>query len=153
MRVPIVRYTGLALSALFLSTLPKATWPAQGKPPAVAGISLGMSPADVRLALGGPEVQQTSLGMRFWEYRARGITVIWRDDAPSVHGIVVSKRIAGEMNGVRVGDAALNISSQWGPAVRIRQSGRFLDFSGNGWTLSAEIGGGRAVEITLLAAN
>ena len=48
-------------------------------------------------------LKQMSLGMRFWEYRARGITVIWRDDAPGSHGIVVSKRIAGEMNGVRVG--------------------------------------------------
>jgi hypothetical protein len=112
-----------------------------------------MSAAEVLVALGGPEVQQTSLGMRFWEYRARGITVIWRDDASGAHGIVVSKRIAGEMNGVRVGDAARNISSHWGPTARIRQSGRFLDFSGNGWTLSAEIAGGRAVEITLLAAR
>ena len=153
MRVPIVRYTGLALSALFLSAVPKATRSTQGKPPAVAGISLGMSAAEVRVALGGPEVQQTSLGMRFWEYRGRGITVIWRDDWLGAHGIVVSKRIAGEMNGVRVGDAARDISSHWGPPARIRQSGRFLDFSGNGWTLSAEIAGGRAVEITLLAAR
>jgi hypothetical protein len=112
-----------------------------------------MSAAEVRVALGGPEIQQTSLGMRFWEYRARGITVIWRDDAPGAHGIVVSKRIAGHMDGVRVGDETRNISSQWGPTVRIRQSGRFLDFSGNGWTLSAEIAGGRAVELTLLAAH
>jgi len=112
-----------------------------------------MSAADVRAALGGPEVLQTSLGMRFWEYRTRGITVIWSDDAPGAHGIVVSKPIAGEMNGVRVGDAARSITTHWGPTVRIRQSGRFLDFSGNGWTLSAEIAGGRAVELTLLAAH
>ena len=153
MRVPIVRYTGLALSALFLSVVPRATRSVQGKPPAVAGIGLGMSAAEVRGAVGGPEVQQTSLGMIFWEYRVRGITVIWRDDAPGAHGIVVSKRIAGQVNGVSVGDAARSISSQWGPSVRIRQSGRFLDFSGNGWTLSAEIAGGRAVELTLLAAH
>ncbi len=153
MRVPIVRYCGLALSALCLSVAPKTIASAQGRPPAVAGISLGMSAAEVRVALGKPEVQQTSLGMSFWEYRARGITVIWRDDVSGAHGIVVSKRIAGEMNGIRVGDAARNISSQWGPTVRIRRSGRFLDFSGNGWTLSAEIAEGRAVEITLLAAR
>jgi len=152
-RVPIVRYTGLALSALFLSAAPKETRSAQGKPPAVAGISLGMSVAEVRVALGGPEVQQASLGMRFWEYRARGITVIWSDDAPGAHGIVVSKRVAGDVNGVRVGDTARNISSNWGQTVRVRQSGRFLDFLGNGWTLSAEIAGGRAVEITLLGAH
>jgi hypothetical protein len=112
-----------------------------------------MSAAEVRGAVGGPEIQQTSLGMIFWEYRSRGITVIWRDDARGTHGIVVSKRIAGEMNGVRVGDAERSISSHWGPTVRIRQAGRFLDFSGNGWTLSAEIAGGRAVELTLLAAH
>jgi hypothetical protein len=152
-RVPIVRYITLALSALFLSAVLKATTLAQGKPPAVAGIGLGMSAAEVSAVLGGPEVHQASLGMRFWEYRARGITVIWRDDAAGAHGIVVNKRIAGEMNGVRVGDDARSLSSQWGPPVRVRQSGRFLDFSGNGWTLSAEIAGGRAVELTLLAAH
>jgi len=34
----------------------------------------------------------------------RGITVIWRDDAIAVIGIVVSKRNAGALNGVRVWD-------------------------------------------------
>jgi hypothetical protein len=152
-RVRVIRYAGLTLSVLLLSAAPRATERAQGKPPAVAGISLGMSPDQVRVRLGGPEVQESSLGMGFWQYRARGITVIWREDAAGVHGIVLSKRAAGNLNGVRVGDTARDISPNWGPPIRVRQSGRFLDFSGDGWTLSAEIAGGRAVEITLLAAQ
>jgi len=44
------------------------------------------------------------LGMRFREYRGRGITVVWRDDAIAVIGIVVSKRNADALNSVRVGD-------------------------------------------------
>ena len=153
MAPPSLRYIGLALLAFFLSTGLLAVSYAQGKAPAVAGITLGMSPDDVRGVLGAPELQQVSLGMRFSEYRARGITVIWREDATGVHGIVLSKPDAGEVNGVRVGDPAGNISSKWGQPVRIRQSGRFLDFAGRGWTLSAEVARGRAVEITLLAAR
>ncbi len=153
MTPPSLRHIGLALIAFLLSTGLFAGSYAQGKAPAVAGITLGMSPNDVRTALGAPELQQMSLGMRFSEYRARGITVIWRDDAAGVHGIVLSKPDAGEVNGVRVGDPTRNISSKWGQPVRIRQLGRFLDFAGRGWTLSAEVANGRAVEITLLAAR
>jgi hypothetical protein len=121
--------------------------------PVIAGVSLGMTAQNVSAALGAPERRQTSLGMRFWEYQARGITVIWRDDALGANAIVVSKRDAGTVRGVQVGDPTRQVLANWGPPARIRNSGRFIDFVGRGWTLSAEIGEGRAVEITLLAAR
>ncbi|HEX9608252.1 MAG TPA: hypothetical protein VF962_13560 [Gemmatimonadaceae bacterium] len=125
----------------------------QSGSPGVAGVSLEMSPQSVSAVLGAPEVEEASLGMRFWEYRTRGITVIWRDDAPGVRAIVLSKRTAGDIRGVRVGDTKSAISTNWGLPVRVRGAGRFLDFAGRQWTLSAEIAKGKAVEITLLAAR
>ena len=126
---------------------------AQSVAPDIAGVTLGRSAQDVRLALGTPEFVQQSLGMRFWEYHARGITVIWRDDASGANAIVVSKREAGVIRGVRVGDPTQQVLANWGAPARVRNSGRFIDFVGHGWTLSAEIGEGRAIEITLLAAR
>ena len=125
----------------------------QSEAPGVAGVSLEMSREKVVSALGAPEAEEASLGMRFWEYRTRGITVIWRDDAPGVRAIVLSKRTAGDIRGVRVGDTRSAISTNWGLPVRVRGAGRFLDFAGRQWTLSAEIAKGKAVEITLLAAR
>ena len=121
--------------------------------PSIAGVSLGMSARDVRAVLGGPAVQQQSLGMRFWEFPGRGITVIWRDEAAGVSAIVLAKRNAGEIRGVRVGDSSQAIAANWGAPVRVRNDGRFLDFAGRGWTLSTEIAKGKAIEITLLAAH
>jgi hypothetical protein len=131
--------------------LPIVSTYSQSTAPSVAGISLETAPATVVAALGRPEVEEASLGMRFWEYRDRGITVIWRDDAPGVRAIVLSKRTAGDIRGVRVGDTRSAISASWGQPVRVRSDGRFLDFAGREWTLSAEMAKGRAVEITLLA--
>jgi hypothetical protein len=125
----------------------------QSKAPGVAGVSLEMSPDAVVAALGAPEAEEASLGMRFWEYRTRGITVIWRDDAPGVRAIVLTKRNAGDIRGVSVGDTRSSIAANWGSPVRVRSAGRFLDFAGRQWTLSAEIANGKAVEITLLAAR
>lgn len=154
-RLPTLRFARVAvvLTAIGGLATPLAMPSAQVKAPAVAGVALGMTARDVDAVLGSPDRQQTSLGMRFWEYPARGITVIWREDAPGVNAIVVSKRGAGVVREVRVGDATRQVFASWGTPVRVRNSGRFIDFVGRGWTLSAEIANGRAVEITLLAAR
>lgn len=141
----------IIVAAVFAT--PIAMTYSQSKAPGVGGVSLEMAPQAVLATLGSPEVEAVSLGMRFWEYRSRGITVIWRDDAPGVRAIVLSKRIAGDVRGVRVGDTTSAISANWGSPVRVRSAGRFLDFAGRQWTLSAEIANGKAVEITLLAAR
>jgi len=154
-RLPALRFVRVTfvLTVIGLLATPLAMPSAQVKAPAVAGVTLGMTPRDVGAMLGSPDRQQTSLGMRFWEYPGRGITVIWREDAPGVNAIVVSKRGAGVVREVRVGDATQQVFASWGTPVRVRNSGRFIDFVGRGWTLSAEIANGRAVEITLLAAR
>ncbi len=139
----------VAVAAVFAT--PIAMTYSQSKAPGVAGVSLEMMPQAVAAALGAPEVEEASLGMRFWQYRTRGLTVIWRDDEPGVRAIVLSKRTAGDIRGVRVGDTRSAISANWGSPVRVRSAGRFLDFAGRQWTLSAEMAKGKAVEITLLA--
>jgi hypothetical protein len=139
-----VRKAAVVVAAVL--ALPIVRTYSQSEAPGVAGVSLEMSPERV-------VVEEASLGMRFWEYRTRGITVIWRDDAPGVRAIVLSKRTAGDIRGVRVGDTKSAISTNWGLPLRVRGAGRFLDFAGRQWTLSAEIAKGKAVEITLLAAR
>ena len=143
-------YVPLVGGLLLLET---ALGHAHAQSPSVAGIALGMLPQEVSAVLGAPEIRQQSLGMRFWEYRARGLTVIWRDDLPGVSAIVLTKRKAGEIRGVRVGDNGRAVAGNWGPPVRVRSGGRFLDFAGPAWTLSAELANGKAIEITLLTAR
>jgi hypothetical protein len=143
----------LLMSLLSLLSLMPSALSAQNARPAVAGVTLGMSAEAVRRAVGRPELEQVSLGMRFWEYRRRGITLIWREDVPVVHGVVVSSPEAGAVDGVRVGDPATELRVHWGPPARVRVDGRFHDFTRRTWTVSAEVADGRVVEITLLAAR
>jgi len=122
----------------------------QSGPPQLAGVSLGTTPQGVRSVLGPPDRQQESLGMQFWDYEQRGITLIWREGESGVHGIVASRAEAGDVEGVRVGDRAGEMRGKLGAPARVRQGGRFLDFIGASWVLSIEVRRGRVVEITLL---
>lgn len=126
---------------------------AQSRPPSVAGISLGMSPEQAREAVGKADREEESLGMQFWEYTRRGMTLIWKEGSDGVQGIVVSRAGAGDVGGVRIGDAATSLREHWGTPARVRQEGRFLDFIGARWVLSAELKEGTVVEITLMAAG
>lgn len=125
----------------------------QAAAPTVAGIGLGASPPLVLQVLGQPDQRQQSLGMRFWDYGRTGMTVVWREETGGVHGIVLRKREAGELGGIRVGDGADAVRAVWGTPARVRHEGRFLDFVGHGWTLSVEVMQGRVIEITLMAAS
>ncbi len=118
--------------------------------PRVGGVALGDSASAVLTALGNPERRQESLGLRFWDYQLRGISLTWDKDDRRVHVIVLSKRSAGAVTGVRVGDSAATIQARWGAAARARERGRFLDFVRHGWTCTAEMKQGIVVEITLL---
>jgi len=122
----------------------------QDPAPQVAGVSLGSTPQSVRSVLGSPDRQQESLGLRFWDYEQRGITLIWREGESGVHGIVASRAEAGDVEGVRVGDRERELRGKLGAPARVRQGGRFLDFIGASWVLSIEVRRGRVVEITLL---
>jgi hypothetical protein len=112
-----------------------------------------MSQDQARRAVGKPERETTSLGMWFWDYPKCGVTVIWKEDRAGIHGVVVSSRAAGAVRGVKVGDRDAVVHEAWGTPARVRQDGRFLDLSGVGWVLSAEVRDGMVVEITLMAAG
>jgi hypothetical protein len=126
---------------------------AQVRAPEIAGVRLGMSVEQARGVVGKAERETASLGMRFWDYPKRGVTVIWKEDVAGVQGVVVSSRAAGAVRGVKVGDRDTVVHKEWGTPARVRQDGRFWDFTGAGWVLSAEIRGGVVVEVTLMAAG
>ncbi|HXV87199.1 MAG TPA: hypothetical protein VD793_10890, partial [Gemmatimonadales bacterium] len=124
----------------------------QSTAPSVAGVRLGMTVEQARRAVGRAEREGESLGMRFWEYPRKGMTVIWKEGTEGVQGIVVNSARAGAARGIKVGDSEDALRRQWGTPARDRQEGRFLDFIGAGWVLSAELKDGVVVEITLMAA-
>ena len=126
---------------------------AQDRAPSVAGVALGMSVYQARGVVGEAERETESLGMRFWEYPRRGVTLIWKEAEGGVQGIVASRGAAGAVQGVSVGDTEPVLRQRWGHPARVRQDGRFLDFVGAGWVLSAEVKEGTIVEITLMAAG
>jgi hypothetical protein len=120
--------------------------------PRVAGVALGTTSMDVRTSLGKPDREQESLGMRFWDYTHRGVSVIWREGNRGVHGIVVS-RVGADVSGIKVGDAEIVVRSTLGVPARVRQDGRFLDYVGVDWVLSIELVNGSVSQITLLRAT
>jgi hypothetical protein len=121
--------------------------------PHVAGVGLGVTAPVVQQVLGRPDRQEGSLGMQFWDYQGRGVTVIWRESEPGVHAIVANRAAAGAVRGVKVGDSQTTLRRQWGTPARVRQDGRFWDFVGAGWVLSAELQERKVVQITLMAAS
>ncbi|HWP36035.1 MAG TPA: hypothetical protein VNL18_00635 [Gemmatimonadales bacterium] len=136
-----------------VALLTTVTAAAQVAAPSIAGISLGMTAEQTRGAVGRADRESESLGMRFWEYSRRGVTVIWKEGEAGVHGIVASRPAAGQVSGVKIGDPEVELRNTWGTPARERQSGRFLDFIGAGWVLSAELRDGKVVQITLMAAG
>jgi len=119
----------------------------------VGAISIGSSVTHVRSALGAPDREDVSLGLRFWEYSRRRLTVIWRDDSAGVQGIVLHGKAAGPVGGVRVGDDEAAVRKAWGVPARVRQNGRYLDFVGDRWVMSAEVDSGRVVQLTLMSSS
>jgi hypothetical protein len=117
----------------------------------VAGLALGDAPAAAERALGRPERRETSLGLVFWDYDRRGLTLMWDDDEAVLRAVVLKKAGAGAIEGVAVGDSVAVMRERWGEPARVRQDGRFLDFMRPSWVQTAELQGGRVVEITLMA--
>lgn len=91
--------------------------------------------------------------MRFWEYDARGLTLIWFEDEPQLQGVVLRRPTAGAVAGVRVGDDTGTLARVWGTPSRVRQDGRFWDFVLDDWVLSVEVMDGHIASLTLLRAR
>jgi len=136
--------------ALLLALGVAAKGSGQALPPRVAGIGIGSSAFAVRTALGKPDKEEESLGMRFWDYTQRQLTVIWTDEATGVHGLVLRGARSGALGGAAVGDSDRVLLRAWGPPTRVRQEGRFFDYVGDRWVMSAEIVAGRVVQLALL---
>jgi len=139
-----LRFLGMSVLLVAVGLTPQAPSPELG------GIRLGSTARNVRDVLGPPDRTQESIGMRFWDYERRGITVIWREGESGVHAVVASRAAAGDVDDVRVGDSEALLRRQWGAPARTRQRGRFLDFLGARWVLSVELREGTVVQMTLM---
>ena len=124
----------------------------QGQP-VVAGVRLGDGPSTVRERIGEPDRRQQSLGLEFWDYDRRGLSLIWNLDRPGgeLRVIVLKTPETGAIEDIRVGDRQALLRPRWGAPARVRQEGRFVDFTRTSWVLTAELRDGRVVEITVTA--
>ena len=146
----VARSTAVVIMGLALA---RGESVAQNVPPRIGGVELGTMSNVVRTALGRPDREQESLGMRFWDYTGRGITVIWKEGDRGVHGIVVSRADGGDVAGVKVGDREQDVRKTWGAPARVRQDGKFMDYVGADWVLSIELRQGSVVQMSLLRAT
>lgn len=119
----------------------------------MVGIALGDSAGAVLHLLGAPDRRQESLGLRFWDFSTRGVSLTIDKADDRVHVIILTNSEAGAIDGVRVGDPAMSVRPHWGSPARVREHGRFLDFIRRGWTCTAELQRSSVVEITLTLAR
>jgi hypothetical protein len=122
----------------------------QGAAPSIAGVGLGDTAPEVVRVIGRPDRESITLGIRFWDYKARALTVIWRDGEPGLQGLVARGPEAGRVQGVRVGDPADAARRTWGEPTRVRQEGRFVDFVRPDWVISVELAEGKVRELTVM---
>ncbi|HET8712744.1 MAG TPA: hypothetical protein VFM23_03580 [Gemmatimonadales bacterium] len=139
--------------ALFLAagvalTIP-AAGTAQSPPPRIGGAALGDAPSAVIASMGRPDRRQEYFGYLVWDYLDRGVTVMIDRDQRRVRVVVLSKRDAGAVEGVRVGDRLNDLTAAWGAATRVRQDGRFRDFARHGWFVTVEVQNSSILEITV----
>jgi hypothetical protein len=130
-----------------------AASPPPDRLPWALGIAFHDSARMVRTILGPPERRESLLGFVAWDYDRRGMTVMWDCDAGVLRVIVLHKRAAGAVDGVRVGDTVEAAMRQWGKPLCIRPMGRYRDFVRRGFATSVEVQNGRIVEITLIVAR
>jgi len=108
------------MALLLLQVLPAAAqggafpWKSGDAPPAVAGIRLGDDRARLEAVLGKPSETQ-KLGEDAWAftYRKRGVQVLYTPlDGAAI--IYLQSRAAGDIGGVRLGDAREDVLARWG---------------------------------------
>lgn len=118
---------------------------------AVSAQWLGERPSTMRARIGEPDRRQQSLGLDFWDYDRRGLSLIWDLDRPALRVIVLKTADAGAIEGIRVGDRQALLRVRWGAPTRTRQEGRFVDFTRAEWVQTVELRDGRVAEITVTA--
>lgn len=96
-------------------------WHAGDAPPAVAGLRLGAPRATVDSVLGSPESQRTlGAGVLGLGYRTRGIALVC-SDSDGLAVLYLVARGAGDIGGMRVGDAADSVRARWGDPTGIQE--------------------------------
>ncbi len=97
-------------------------WRPGDAPPTVAGLQLGLSRATIDSVLGRPEtVRKLSPGVQLLGYRSRGIAVLY-SDVDNVSVIYMASRGAGDIGGIRVGDARDSVVARWGDPTGIQDN-------------------------------
>ena len=138
--------------ALFLAAGVALATPAAGaaqSPPWLGGVVLGDSAPAVIASMGKPDRRQEFFGFLVWDYQQRGVSVMLDCEQHRVRVLVLTKRDAGAVEGVRVGDRLADLTAAWGAPTRIRQDGRFRDFARHGWFVSVEMQHHTIIEITV----
>jgi thioredoxin 1 len=89
-------------------------WHAGDAPPAIAGLTLGAARGTIDSVLGRPETVRTlSPGVQMLGYRSHGIAVMY-SEVDSLAALYLVSRDAGEIGGIRVGDARDSVVARWG---------------------------------------
>ena len=134
---------GVLASPLEAQTFP---WKSGDRPPALAGFRLYEAPDGARMRLGGPVTVDT-LGSGpgaalAYTNPERGISLVTsRLDGVAI--IYVTKREAGELDGIRVGDTREQVLTRWGKPSRAGgPNGLWLV---DDWVISVELGEGERV--------
>ena len=113
--------TFLAVVSLGLAALPAAgpqgafPWKPGDAPPTVAGVPLGASRGRLDSLLGKADrLQPLGPGATALFFSARGVSVVY-STADGAAVIYLLRRDAGDIGGVRLGDANDSVLAKWGP--------------------------------------
>lgn len=97
-------------------------WHAGDPPPAVASLRLGAPRAVIDSVLGRPQsVKKISPGVDLLAYPSRGIAVMY-SDADSLAVLYLASREAGDIGGIRVGDARDSVVARWGDPAETEEN-------------------------------
>src|SRR5215813_12653233 len=130
-------------SAVHAQRLP---WKHGDKPPALAGFKLYEEPAAARARLGN-DVTVDTLGDRSdpalaYTSRKRGISLITsRLDGVAI--IYVTRRDAGMLDSIRVGDSRERVLARWGQPSRV--NGGIALWLVDDWVIHVELGEGNQI--------
>lgn len=126
------------------ATAPRVT----SAPPTVGGVELGATRSRVLQALGSPAGGDESYGV-IWRYPARGIALVL-DAESGVRLMSLDKREAGEMDGVRVGDAFAQVRARIGePELSApTTAGTMHRYERGSWSLAILVREGVVITVT-----
>lgn len=124
---------------------PPFPWKAGDPAPSIDGVSLGQTEAQARAVLGPPAKTSKMSGDDVWGY-ANGLEVI-ANKGDGVSIIRLHAPGAGQVGGVRVGDAAGSVLAKWGNADVVNIPAAMWNCGV--WTIEVRATGGKVTDILL----